>query len=1177
MKKAFRYLSLVLVWHPLQSIAQVNVQTGAAEVNIPLYNYSDPGNRLELPANLVYVDGNGLKVSEIAPATGTGWQLDCGGVITRIQRGEPDDQQQRGSYSYTGDFTNYILNYYPNGYLYSEYSPADNIDNGGGYSPYQQSLPFVSGGNGIVSRASYKMAPQYLADREQDIFAFSFNGRSGQFVIAKNHQARVLNDARLKISFTESNLSGSNIRTNISQFTITDESGIQYVFQEMELHYVCMYNDVRVYNNNTGAFDPTPYGTPPTYGSCTACANQYINVIKAKPQNQFVVNKWYLSRIVNPLSGKSIVFNYDTYELDMDGEKIMDYSVSDGHGTVTATVEKHKAKAKRLKSVDLSGSEKLNFVYSAGNRVDIGSEKTLDQLQVLYNNNLVYTWNFGYGYFSGLSQNIKAPTDAFTDQEKQWARLCLRTLQKTGIGGVGEPPYRFDYNLGNGYYPDRIPPMFSIYEDHYGYYNAGTFPWDDVEPAPTGFYNRNYMVSWLQNIAAYKAPYSTTAKNGIISSVTYPLGGKLSFDYEPNYAVSGGQTMQVGGVRVKTTTQYDGIDHNNDIVKQYKYVNADGSSSGWGVDTYTYTLSKSLRAWNCGGDGVPAFSISQFASNYTVNSVKYNLQLTATPALDATISASFEAMAVSMVVSILVQLFAPDYHDFTLQESLGLNQSLHNPIPSGYKRVEVVNMLSADNVGSTVYDLTSPDDHALEVLVLSLPYGDKPRFAPWVYGLPKAITVKDKLGNKVHQTVHQYNFLVSPLIDNNFLSRSWRAVSNEYGCSFLNANGSNSGISQETYYPLTGRTELVSTSEYSFNNAGASNVITTNYQYDNNYQLSYKYVYNSKGEKIETYYYHPYNYPSASGAISRMNDPNINILSPVIASETYINKPGGAYLIDGIIIGYDNFSNGDIKPKTNYAFQGVQPLSGSALAPFNPSNVLRDPGWFHQVSSYGYDNFGNLVQTVTGGNRIISNIYDYDGRLVIASATNASYNDIGYTSFEAEGGKSGSWLNTAAIITTDARTGNKCFNLSDPSNAASGYFGFGGLNSSLTYIVSFWSKNGSVCVNGSQGSTTTVNTCQGSGGWKQGATVNGWTYYEVQVSNVDKIGLSGSGLIDECRVYPVGAQMTTTTWSPLLGKTSECDAAGKVTYYLYDEMGRLVKISDDQRNVIRTYEYNYKQ
>jgi YD repeat-containing protein len=57
----------------------------------------------------------------------------------------------------------------------------------------------------------------------------------------------------------------------------------------------------------------------------------------------------------------------------------------------------------------------------------------------------------------------------------------------------------------------------------------------------------------------------------------------------------------------------------------------------------------------------------------------------------------------------------------------------------------------------------------------------------------------------------------------------------------------------------------------------------------------------------------------------------------------------------------------------------------------------------------------------------------------------------------------------------------------------------------------------------------------------------------------------------------VEARMTTTTYNPLVGKTAECDENGRITYYEYDDLGRLKLLRDQDRNVVKTFEYNYKQ
>jgi hypothetical protein len=50
--------------------------------------------------------------------------------------------------------------------------------------------------------------------------------------------------------------------------------------------------------------------------------------------------------------------------------------------------------------------------------------------------------------------------------------------------------------------------------------------------------------------------------------------------------------------------------------------------------------------------------------------------------------------------------------------------------------------------------------------------------------------------------------------------------------------------------------------------------------------------------------------------------------------------------------------------------------------------------------------------------------------------------------------------------------------------------------------------------------------------------------------------------------------MRTTTYDPLIGKTSECDDNNRISYYTYDNLGRLQTIRDETRNIVKMYEYN---
>lgn len=86
----------------------------------------------------------------------------------------------------------------------------------------------------------------------------------------------------------------------------------------------------------------------------------------------------------------------------------------------------------------------------------------------------------------------------------------------------------------------------------------------------------------------------------------------------------------------------------------------------------------------------------------------------------------------------------------------------------------------------------------------------------------------------------------------------------------------------------------------------------------------------------------------------------------------------------------------------------------------------------------------------------------------------------------------------------------------------------------------------------------------------------GWTYVEkaIKVNSMTPNYVMPSLLCDELRIMPKGASMTTYTYQPGVGKTSETDMNGRSIYYEYNKFKMLKVIRDNEDMVIKRMTYD---
>jgi hypothetical protein len=213
------------------------------------------------------------------------------------------------------------------------------------------------------------------------------------------------------------------------------------------------------------------------------------------------------------------------------------------------------------------------------------------------------------------------------------------------------------------------------------------------------------------------------------------------------------------------------------------------------------------------------------------------------------------------------------------------------------------------------------------------------------------------------------------------------------------------------------------------------------------------------------------------------------------------------------------------------------------------------------ISFDQYDGQNNPIQYTPRNATPTSIVWDYQSEQPVAQAKNAttsyaSYTQVAYTSFEADG--KGNWtFSGTPVFNAGAPSGTMVYPLS------SGNVSITSLPTGTAYIVSCWSNNGAPTVYAGSYLTGTAMT-----------TVNGWTYYEYTVpSGVTAVTVSGTMTIDELRLYPAAAQMTTYAYDPS-GVVDISDTKGMNSSFEYDYAQRLKNVRDFYGNITGNYGYH---
>jgi len=169
----------------------VDLFTGTPQISIPLY--TGAGQGLSVPLSLSYHAGGGIKVNDMASATGLGWLLSAGGEITREIRGMADETG--------GGFFNkpYPISYYA-------------------YNTRPERVQDYKG--------DWVAAQHGALDLEPDIFYFSFGPYCGKFLYDDSLHTFVCLQEKNKLNITYT--------AAADQWSVVADDGSLYLFTNKE-------------------------------------------------------------------------------------------------------------------------------------------------------------------------------------------------------------------------------------------------------------------------------------------------------------------------------------------------------------------------------------------------------------------------------------------------------------------------------------------------------------------------------------------------------------------------------------------------------------------------------------------------------------------------------------------------------------------------------------------------------------------------------------------------------------------------------------------------------------------------------------------------------------------------------------------------------------------------------
>ena len=1116
----------------LASLAKVgelttSLHTGAASVNIPLFQMT--AGTIKLPIALSY-STNGIRVNDIASRVGLGWNLVAGGFISRTIHDEDDLNATWLSppASFLPDSANTAL--YP--YLFDANQPN--------------------------------------FDTEKDEYSFSVNGLSGKFFIDTGGIPRLMSHSNVQII------------KNGSSFSVIDAQGTKYLF------------------GGTGYEEKTNGYTTNGVGR----------------ENKASQTGWFLKKVETP-EGDYINFTYApiTIETIQGPSQTMILTTTAGQqGTAgfcnisnpctgswkAVMMNEVKYNTRYLTQITASSGQIIYFTYTSRNAIvdDEGGDNRLSDIKIDQAATPVTTqlkrYHLEYEDFSiANDKNQRFYLKKLFTHSREWGDSAHDELLV----------HKFEYN------DQSLPSQKSLGQDYFGYSNTKDNNTAFApRPNPDPYFDHN------GEIADRGAVFSGMIK-GSLSKVIFPTGGYEKFNYEQHTKGEAGVNTTYSSLTLQgpgksgtniTPNIYTGYFTTNSYISPRINIaiecfnNLPDTSFFFPDAHHLYELNISKVSNN---SGITQYNLNEYTE------VNYSLGPTVID-VNTLYKVELKVFSIFTYGRVTIQYSPVDHPIWLNTPASGIrvnNIEAFDPVSNKvqtkyYRYASIADLTKSTGVGPVVPDCSAnypgggtcignpngTGTYGTQITCTNLvQLSSSSLSGTFTFGgspiAYSTVTESDDPNFVNGATEHTFytsyddsrpTALVGTMMpacpqnlsaDMNGMETTtkWfkksgsnfillKKTDNVYRIDNRVSHVLNSYVNRQKWEPLSGipldeKLKAYDCGKYQYSSRWFHLDTTYTVEYDQDgivpmYSFT-AYEYNntahtmptkitttdSRGDTILQQTKYPVDYEVApyTDMVSK------HILSPVIESKS--TKAGTLLNI----------------VRTDYKDWGD---SGKLFRPEVINMQTGDAAEEPRLRYHAYQPGGNPLEVSKEDGVHVSYIWDYLNNFPTAEVKNAGKDDIAYTSFET--GDYGNWTTDGAIIdgTTDY----------SPIRAFAGTKFFIGtltktVSADKTYTVTLWAK----------GSGATVNSAQGT----LIQTKRGWDLLQWRISGATSIVVDGG--MDEVRLYPNDAMMTTYLYSPFTGISLVADPSNTYRFYKYDGMGRLAQIDDIDRNILKKYEYKY--